>query len=105
MFNPRNSALVNGSLAHATLEVGKSTTRHFHPLAEEVYFVLSGRGLMEVDGETAELHPGDSVAIPSGAKHQISNSGDEELRFLCCCAPAYTHEDTILCEEETGRSN
>ena len=105
VFNPRNSALLNGSLAHAALEVGKSTTRHFHPLAEEIYFVLSGRGLMEVDGETAEMHPGDAVAILSGAKHQIRNTGDEELRFLCCCAPAYTHEDTVLCDAETPGPN
>ncbi len=100
LFNPRNCELKNGSVAHATLAPKQKTARHFHPLAEETYFVLRGRALMEVDGETTELSAGDAVAIPNGAKHQIENIGDEELIFLCCCAPAYAHEDTILCESE-----
>ena len=101
LFNPRNGDLKNGSVAHATLAPKQKTTRHFHPLAEETYFVLRGRARMEVDGETSELSAGDAVAIPNGAKHRIENIGDEELGFLCCCAPAYAHEDTILCEGET----
>ncbi|BCM91121.1 hypothetical protein IAD21_02985 [Abditibacteriota bacterium] len=105
VFNPRNSVLLNGSLAHASLEVGQKTARHFHPKAEEIYFILKGRGLMEVDGEKAELGEGDAVAISSGAKHQIEALGDEKLEFLCCCAPAYSHEDTVLCEDETGSDN
>jgi mannose-6-phosphate isomerase-like protein (cupin superfamily) len=30
--------------------------------------------------------------------HQITNTGIEELKFLCCCAPGYEHEDTVLAE-------
>ncbi len=105
VFNPRNSVLLNGSLAHATVEVGQKTTRHFHPRSEEIYFILKGRGVMEVDGERVELGVGDAVAIPSGAKHQIETVGDENLEFLCCCAPAYSHEDTVLCDNETRDDN
>ena len=100
LLNPRNSPHQNQSLAHATLSAGQKTTRHYHPLTEETYFVMSGRALMEVDGETRELSAGDAVAIPSGAKHQIENVGDGPLEFLCCCAPAYSHDDTILCPGE-----
>ena len=49
---------------------------------------------MELDGERTELGPGEAVAIPPGAWHEIRTLGDDELRFLCCCAPPYTHEDT-----------
>ena len=100
VFNPRNSPHRNQSLAHATLHPGQKTTRHFHPLAEETYFILRGRGLMEVDGAEREVKEGDAVAIPSGAKHQIENVGEETLEFLCCCAPAYSHDDTILCGDK-----
>ncbi|RYG57021.1 cupin domain-containing protein [bacterium] len=105
VFNPRNSALLNGSLACATLQIGQKTTRHFHPKAEEIYFVLKGRGLMEIDGERVEMGEGDAVAIPSGARHQIEALGSEALEFLCCCAPAYSHEDTVLCDDETSIDN
>ena len=51
---------------------------------------------MELDGSHAELGPGEAVAIPPGAWHEIVALGDEELRFLCCCAPPYQHEDTYF---------
>jgi len=41
--------------------------------------------------------PGDAVLIPPGAVHPIraDEDMDGELRFLCCCAPAYSDEDTV----------
>ena len=44
----------------------------------------------------ALLKPGDAIAIPPGLRHQITAVGEETLRFLCCCAPAYENDDTIL---------
>jgi mannose-6-phosphate isomerase-like protein (cupin superfamily) len=84
------------SLAEARLPPGGRTQRHYHALSEEIYFVLAGRARMELGGEHAELGPGDAVAIPPGAWHEITVLGDDELRFLCCCAPPYTHEDTYF---------
>jgi mannose-6-phosphate isomerase-like protein (cupin superfamily) len=51
---------------------------------------------MEVDGERAEVGPGDAVLIPPGAWHEIRAAGEGELRFLCCCAPQYADEDTFF---------
>ncbi len=84
------------SLAEATLEVEQATERHYHRVAEEIYFVLKGQGRMEIDGETSYLRPGDSVLIPPGAWHQLENNGTSELRILCCCAPPYSHDDTFF---------
>jgi mannose-6-phosphate isomerase-like protein (cupin superfamily) len=95
----RNSCIRNQSLAEARLPVGGSTTRHYHPRAEEIYYITAGRGRIEIAGEFAELGPGDAVAIPPGQVHQITNIGNEPLTFLCCCAPAYEHEDTVLVDE------
>lgn len=92
----RNSCVRNQSLAEARLPVGAATTPHFHPLTEEIYYILAGVGSMRVGDEVRDVGPGDAIAIPPGASHQLSNTGAETLRFLCCCAPAYEHEDTIL---------
>lgn len=89
-----NSCVKNQSLAEATLPVGAATERHYHMKSEELYFLLEGRGLMEVDGETRDVGPGDAILIPPGARHQIT--AVEPLRFLCCCAPPYAHEDTFF---------
>ncbi|HSK15086.1 MAG TPA: cupin domain-containing protein [Gaiellaceae bacterium] len=83
------------SLAEATLAPRQTTTRHHHARTEEIYAILEGSGEMEVDGERRTVGPGDAILIPPGARHQI-RAGGEELRFLCCCAPAYSDGDTFL---------
>ena len=96
----RNSGIRNQSLAEARLPPGGSTTRHYHPRAEEIYYILRGRGRMTIGAQIAEVAPGDAVAIPPGEVHQIVNIGAEPLVFLCCCAPGYEHEDTVLVDDE-----
>ena len=85
----------NQTLAEATLAPGRQTERHYHAASEELYYVLDGEGEMEIDNEHSAVGPGDAILIPPGAWHQIT-AGDAELRFLCCCAPGYEHEDTFF---------
>lgn len=97
----RNSNIRNQSLAEARLPVGGATDPHYHPKTEEIYYILSGTGKMQIAADVTEVGPGDAIAIPPGAPHQITNTGDETLVFLCCCAPCYEHEDTIMVESLT----
>lgn len=96
LLSPRNSCIVNQTLAEARLPAGGSTTPHYHVKTEEIYYLLSGQGLMRVGQQTRAVDPGDAVAIPPGTLHQITNTGPLPLKFLCCCAPGYEHEDTVL---------
>ena len=89
-----NAPVQQQSLAEATIPAGKATERHYHRVSEEFYFLLEGEGLMELDGEVREVVPGDAILIPAGCWHQISATKD--LRFLCCCAPPYSHDDTYF---------
>jgi mannose-6-phosphate isomerase-like protein (cupin superfamily) len=94
----RNSEIRNQSLAEARLPVGASTQEHFHPKAEEIYYITHGLGRMRIEDELREVKAGDAIAIPPGKKHKLWNIGTETLRLLCCCAPAYEHEDTVITE-------
>ena len=89
-----NAPVLGQSLAEASLPTGCATDRHYHKVSEEFYYLLDGHGLMEIDGEEREVGPGDAILIPAGAWHQIR--AIESLRFLCCCAPPYAHEDTYF---------
>jgi mannose-6-phosphate isomerase-like protein (cupin superfamily) len=95
----RNSCIRNQTLAEARLLAGQSTTPHYHVRTEEIYYVLVGQGLIRVGSEIRAVGPGDAIAIPPGASHQMTNTGTGVLKFLCCCAPGYQHEDTLLEEE------
>ena len=79
----RNSAVRKQSLAEARLPAGGSTQEHYHPLAEEIYFITAGTGRVRIEGELREVQAGDAIAIPPGQKHKIWNRGPETLRFLC----------------------
>lgn len=94
----RNSVIRNQSLAEARLAAGAGTQEHFHPRAEEIYYITHGAGKIRIENETREVRAGDAIAIPPGQKHKLWNTGGEPLRLLCCCAPAYEHGDTIITE-------
>lgn len=99
----RNSCVRQQSLAEARLPPGSSTAPHFHARTEEIYYILEGRGQMTIGDESREVGPGDAIAIPPGAIHTIRNTGPAVLKFLCCCAPAYEHSDTVLVAPAVGQ--
>ena len=94
----RNSVIRNQSLAEARLPAGASTQEHYHIKTEEIYYITHGAGRIRIEGETRDVKTGDTVAIPPGRKHKLWNIGNETLRLLCCCAPAYEHDDTVITE-------
>ena len=80
------------SLAHATVQPGQRTAPH-RLRTTEVYYVLSGRGEMVVDGKTANVGPDDTVVIPPDAVQCITNTGNHDLTFVCMVDPAWRVED------------
>jgi|SRR5437867_3942253 len=95
----RNSVIRNQSLAEARLPSGGSTLEHYHPRAEEIYFITAGTGRMRIEGEERPVREGDAIAIPPGKRHKLWNTGSGTLRLLCCCAPAYDDSDTVITEK------
>lgn len=92
----RNSEIRKQSLAEARVPVGGATQEHYHVRAEEIYYITHGTGRMRIEGLERDVMAGDAVAIPAGRRHKLWNTGNEPLRLLCCCAPGYEHDDTVL---------
>ena len=95
---PARGDAVNQSLAEATVPAGGSTEEHYHRVTEEIYFFTEGRGRMRLAGVERDVGPGDTVVIAPGMRHKLWASADAPLKLLCCCAPAYSHEDTVITE-------
>ena len=98
LIHPARHGNRNQSLAEAIVPRGTRTLRHFHRHSEELYHITAGQGLMTLGATSFSVTPGDTVLIPPGTPHCIENTGTEDLRILCCCAPAYSHGDTALLE-------
>ena len=88
LLNTDDSAEV--SIARIRVEPGVTTELHSLSVAEW-YVVESGHGMMTVgDAAPVAVSRGDVVTIPAGASQQIENTTDEDLVFLCVCAPRFT---------------
>jgi mannose-6-phosphate isomerase-like protein (cupin superfamily) len=64
------------------IAVGKANGRHFHPNADEVLHVVSGRIRHTMDDVAVEMGPGDTVSIPRGVYHNAENIGEEPAVFF-----------------------
>jgi mannose-6-phosphate isomerase-like protein (cupin superfamily) len=95
---PARGDAVNQSLAEATVEPGAETAEHYHRVTEEIYFFTRGSGRMRLGEAERDVEAGTCVVIPPGVAHKLWNNGSGPLRLLCCCAPAYSHEDTVITE-------
>ncbi|MDH5484374.1 MAG: cupin domain-containing protein [Gammaproteobacteria bacterium] len=84
------------SLAEAIVAIDQETALHKHITSEELYFLTQGEGLMSLGDECFVVQEGDTICIPAGTPHKIRNTGKNELKILCCSAPAYAHDDTVL---------
>lgn len=80
----------NFSIARARVAPGVTTTLHRLLETDEVYYILSGRGEMEIDGEKmGTVATNDVVFIPKNATQRITNVGDNDVVFLCICTPRF----------------
>lgn len=96
LLHPGQHAVRHQSLAEAVIPPGTITLLHRHRTSEEIYHVTQGCGLMTLGDERFAIAAGDSVPIPPGTPHCVENTGREALHMLCCCAPAYSHDETEL---------
>ena len=60
---------------------------HRHKVQEQVYHVLDGEGLMELDGSRTVVRKDDVIFIPPGVEHAIYNTGMGDLRFVVVTSP------------------
>ncbi len=98
LMHPQVHGNTHQSLAEAIVPIGFTTRYHRHARSEELYHILSGGGEMRLANNIFKVAAGDTICIAPGTPHQITNTGSDELKILCCCVPPYTHADTQLAD-------
>jgi uncharacterized cupin superfamily protein len=75
-------------LDFTVLPAGADIGIHTHEADnEEIYVVISGRGLMHLDGDQFEVGAGHVIVNRPGGTHGLKNIGDEELRLVVIEVP------------------
>ncbi|MGZ7068517.1 MAG: cupin domain-containing protein [Methanobacterium sp.] len=103
LLHPKNEnegLKINFSISHAILKPKESSLVHQLKTSVEIYYILEGRGIMHIDDEAEEVHPGQAIYIPANSIQHIKNIGNEELKFLCIVNPMWVEEDEELIEEK-----
>ena len=76
-----NSGSKEISIQITEVEVSGSQFLHRHE-QEQCYYIISGVGMIMVDGETRKVEQGDAILIPPNAEHGIENIGESGLVYL-----------------------
>ncbi|MBN1499795.1 MAG: cupin domain-containing protein [Spirochaetes bacterium] len=72
------------------VEMDVNGHQHLHSHeTEQSYFIIKGKGLMNVGDEECEVMKGDSIFIPSNAVHGLKNTGNEKLVYLSAGSPPF----------------
>ena len=66
--------------------------KHSHKRSTEAYFILEGKGQLELDEETIAVEPGMAILIPPGVRHR----GYGDFKSIVTGTPAFTQEDEYL---------
>lgn len=93
LMDRTTSEITQCSLAEELLPAGRAVAPHYHGEIEEIYYILSGTGVMTVGGESHEVGTGDAIYVPRGSRHTLKNTGAEPIRLLVACGPAFYYED------------
>jgi mannose-6-phosphate isomerase-like protein (cupin superfamily) len=71
-------------------------SNHYHSLARQFFYVLSGTGVLEFDGARVSLSAGQGVHVPPGVPHRFANEAEVDVVFLVISAPATSGDRTNL---------
>lgn len=99
LLHPSSHGNKDQSLAEAIVKPGDATINHYHKVSDEVYHVTDGEGIINRGGEAIKVIKGDTVFVPPGIEQNIVNTGSTDLKILCFLTPPYSHEQTVIVED------
>jgi mannose-6-phosphate isomerase-like protein (cupin superfamily) len=87
LVDPSNTGETSFCVLTQSLDPGAMVPPHHHERAEQVLFVMSGRGAITLGDHEVEAISGAAVHVPKGTVHSITNTGDEPLTILEATSP------------------
>ena len=91
-FRGRILTAADGGPCSVHVTTIRDSVRHYHRDTTEVYYILSGSGKMELNGEWVGVTPGSVVRIDAGTRHRLVAEGDG-VTTLVMAFPPFNPED------------
>lgn len=86
------------------IKPGQAPSYQYHFKRSEVWVVVQGEGELKINDEIQSVRKWDAIIVPVEAKHQIKNTGTEDLIFIEVQIGEYFGEDDIVrLEDNYGR--
>ena len=70
------------NVTHVSIHPGETVPAHTHQDEDQIYWVQSGQGFVELDGKRTDVSAGSAVMIPLGTEHLIRNTGAGQLDYV-----------------------
>ena len=87
LLMPPDAPVKNVSLEIGIFKPGEDLKAHTHPEADEIYYIIKGKGHLRVGNEELELTEGTAAIVPSGKEHHLKNDGKEILQVAFITSP------------------
>jgi len=96
IVSPSNSRAKKISMADIIIPAGVEVKRHHHPVAEEIYYITSGEGIMTINGASRRVGKGDAIVIEPGDVHTFVNDTKADVRMIVTSTPAWTPDSIVF---------
>jgi len=90
LLGPGTSGSNRFEVVLGQIESGGQAEPHAHEGIEQAVFVLEGKAVVEIEGESEVVGPSDLIYFPQGVRHQITVLEGRSLRLLIVYAPPLT---------------
>lgn len=103
--NPENSNLDLITYGAYRIAPGATSDECFHRSEEALLFCMSGKQMIDVEGQSYKLSHYDTLYIPRETSYRIKETSDEEGHIIICKAPAENRHQPFYSEWEKIRNN
>ena len=75
--------------------VGEDIGEEVHQTTDQIFIFVDGDAQVVVNDETRQIEKNDFLLVPAGAKHNIINTGREELKLITIYSPPEHPDGTV----------
>ena len=73
---------------------------HMHPKENHFVYIYKGRAKGTIGSVTAEVGPGQMIAIPAGVPHSLERIGDSPVEMILFSTPKFAEKDIVWLERK-----